>query len=121
MLLPIDPDLLEVGRDVVVRFKAHGQYGSESAALKALKRRVPESTVEERLAVFQGFCVVYDRAVEGIERHRIKPPQKKGRYAKPGDIDFEACLAEIDEFAPGEALLQKGEILNWVIFWHYLK
>ena len=27
----------------------------------------------------------------------------------------------LGDVAPGEALKQKREILNWVIFWHYLK
>jgi hypothetical protein len=43
------------------------------------------------------------------------------RYAAPDDIDFDACLRELDEIEPGAAMHQKGQILNWVIYWHYLK
>ncbi len=121
MLLPQDTHLLDTCSDVVVRFTAHGQYGHKQKALKALSRRAPGFTPEEYLAVFDLLCGVYDRAAEAIDRHRTVRPEKKSRYSEPEDIDFDACMRELDEIAPGEALGHKGQILNWVIFWHYLK
>ena len=67
------------------------------------------------------LCSVYDRAVEAIQRHRVNRPKKKGEYSEFEDIDYDACMTELEEIAPGEALKQKRGILNWVIFWHYLK
>jgi hypothetical protein len=122
MPLTSDPLLLDVCRDVVVRFKGHGSYGGEQGALKALARRTASSPEQCREA-FNVLCGVYDRAVEAIARHRnaADRPSEEPRYAAPDDIDFDACMRELDEIEPGSAMSQKGQILNWVIFWHYLK
>ena len=43
------------------------------------------------------------------------------RFAEFEDIDFDACLAELEAIEPGVATEQKRAILTWVIYWHYLK
>lgn len=121
MALTSDPNLLDVCSDVVVRFKAHESYGGRDGALKALRRRTGSSP-EECREVFDVLCKVYDRAVEAIGRHTVVELHgEETKHADPTDIDFDACMRELAEIEPGGALVQKGQILNWVIFWHYLK
>ncbi len=116
-----DPTLLDVACDVAVRLKGHGSYGGRDGALKALTRRAPGFAEEEYRAVLDLFCRVYDRAVDAIRRHRAGLPGEGNCLAAYEDIDFDACLAELETIGPGVATEQKASILNWVIFWHYLK
>jgi hypothetical protein len=37
------------------------------------------------------------------------------------DINYTACMRELEMIKPGVAVREKGSILNWVISWHYLK
>ncbi len=122
MPFPNDPLILDVGCDVVIRFKGHKSYGGQQNALKAMARRAA-APQEECRQVFEALCRVYDQAVDAIVRHRrTTNPLKRGiRYASLDDIDFDACMRELDGIEPGEAMHQKGQILNWVIYWHYLK
>ncbi len=121
MPIPNDPKLLDVASDVAVRFQGHGSYGDENGALRALRRRAPGFTPDEYRSVLEFLLAVYDRAVAAIARHPAHRPDKTSRFAEPEDIHFHACLAELDEIEPGLALKDKGGILNWCIFWHYLK
>lgn len=116
-----DPKLLEIAGDVVVRFKEHDQYKGEAGALKAMKRRAPEFSDDDCRAAFDLMSRVLDRAVEAIGRHRVDRPDKKSRFAEPEDIDFDACMQELETIEPGVGTSQKGSLLNWAIFWHYLK
>lgn len=121
MPIPTDPRLLDIACDVTIRFRGHGSYGDEKGALKALRRRAPGPTPDEYLAVFGFLGRVYDRALEAIPRHLAYRPDKTSIFAEAEDIDFDACMAELDEIEPGLAAREKGWILNWCIFWHYLK
>jgi hypothetical protein len=121
MAVEADKKLLEACSDVVIRFKGHGSYKTESGAVKALSRRAPGHTPEQYRACFGLLCGVYDRAVSAIGRHRARRPGKRSRFAEPEDIDASACLAELEEIEPGVAARQKEEILGWVIYWHHLR
>ena len=119
--LQSDPKLLDTCLDVVIRFKAHGNYKDEAGALKALRRRAPALPPEQYRFWLDLLCRVYDRALSAIERHRVRAAARRSRLAHPDDIDHQACLAELDEIAPGLAKRQKEKILSWVIYWHYLR
>ncbi len=114
-------DLFEVACDVAIRLKGHGSYGGADGALKALARRAPGITEEERRAALDLMCRLYDRAVEAIDIHRAGRPGDRSRHAEFEDIEFDACLEELEAIRPGVATGQKRAILNWVIYWHYLK
>jgi hypothetical protein len=116
-----DPALLDVACDVAIRLKGHGSYEGRSGALRALARRAPGHTAEEYRTVLDLLCRAYDRAVEAIREHRVDRPEEAGRLAEFEDIDFDACLAELEAIGPGVAPSERRAILTWVIFWHYLK
>ena len=121
MPIPADPTLLDAASDVAVRFRGHDSYGGEAGAIRALRMRAPGHTFDEYRAAFEFLRAVYDRAEEAIARNRAVRPEKTSRFAEPEDIDFAACMRELDEIEPGVAMKEKGGILNWCIFWHYLK
>ena len=116
-----DPVLLDVACDVAIRLKGHGDYKGRSGALKALARRAPGFTEEVYRAALDLLCGAYDRAVEAIRTHRRERPGKTSRFAEFEDIDFDACLVELEAIEPGVATEQKRAILTWVIYWHDLK
>jgi hypothetical protein len=116
-----DPKLLEIAGDVVVRFKEHDQYKGEAGALKALKRRAPGFSDDDCRAAFDLMSRVLDRAIDAIGRHRVHRPDKKSRFSEPEDIDQDACMRELETIEPGVATGEKWGMLNWAIFWHYLK
>ena len=119
--LPTDRILLDVGSDVAIRFKGHGSYQGESGALRALTRRAPGFSRAEYRATFGLLCRVYDRAVAAVQRHRAVEPASQSRIAAYEDIDFDACMGELETIAPGAAREAKRAILSWVIYWHYLR
>ena len=118
--IPNDPTLLGIAADVAVRFRGHDSYGDEAGALRACGG-APGHTPGEYRAAFDFLVEVYDRAVAAIARHPAHRPEKTSRFAEPEDIDFAACMAELDAIEPGLAAGEKARILNWCIFWHYLK
>jgi hypothetical protein len=119
-LPPDDPRLLDVGCDVVVRFKGSGSYKGEAGAIKAMRRRAPGFSDDEYRAVFEMFCQVHDLAVEAIQRHPAERPEKKRRVCEFEDIDYAACMGELETIEPGVAVREKGSMLNWVILVYYL-
>src|SRR4051794_37504518 len=121
MPIPAAPDLLEAACDVVIWLKGHGSYNGQPGALRALAKRAPGSSQDEYRAVFDLLCRVYDLAAEAIQRHPAERPEMEGRFAEFEDIDFDACMVELEAIEPGVVTKQKREILTWVIFWNYLK
>lgn len=121
MAITDDPKLLEIAYDVTCRFMAHDTYGSKDRAIKALRKRAPGFTLGEYDAVFDCLCNVYDRAAAAIPKHLADRPEKTSKFAEFEDVDFVACLSELDEIEPGAAMNEKHRMLNWCIFWLYLK
>jgi len=119
--------LYDAAQEVVVRFKAHDTYGSREKAIKALSRRAPgfRNSFYER--TFDALACVYDRAVRLVEQPGAKTwkdkkaRMKKSKYSEYEDIDFNWCMKKLSEVKPGTSRKVKASILNWVIFWHYLK
>jgi hypothetical protein len=121
MPIPAHPNLHDVACDVVIRFKGHSSYKGQPGALRALAKRAFDSSRAESRAAFNLLSRVYDLAAEAIQRHPAERPEKQGQFAEFEDIDFGACMVELEAIEPGVATKQKREILTWVIYWHYLK
>ena len=64
---------------------------------------------------------VRDRAIDAVKRHCVDRPDKTSRFSEAEYIDFDACMRELETIEPGVGTPEKGGMLNWVIFWHYLK
>ena len=119
MPIPNDPRLLDIACHVTIRFRGTAATVVRRERSRRLGRRAPGYTPGEYLAVFAFFLAVYDRAVEVIPRHLAHRPDKATNLAEFEDIDFDACMANLNEIEPGLAAREKGWILNWCIFWHH--
>lgn len=122
---PIQPDdlkLLEIACDVAIRLRGHWSYGNTiEGAIKALRRRAPGHTPDKYRAVLEFLCKVYDRAAEVIPMYPAQHHVNTTGFAQFEDIDYTACMRELNRIKPGVALKEKRCILNWCIFWCYLK
>lgn len=121
MKLPSDPKLLDIACDVTIRFKGHDSYGSRQKAIAALRRRAPGYHADEYATVLEFLCEIYDLAVEIIPRHVQSRPEKMSRVAEFDDIDYAACYRKLNTLQPGQATAEKKWILNWTIYWSYLR
>jgi len=52
--------------------------------------------------------------------HVLERPNKRSRFAEFEDIDYEACLSEMEQLRPGYAHREKAIILSWSILYYYL-
>jgi hypothetical protein len=120
MKLPADEIFHEVCADVVVRFKGHDSYKGRSGALRAFRKRAPGYDLPVYESAFDSCCDIYDLAVIAIELFPAAR-EKTSKYAEFEDIDFARCMQHIECVFPGDGEGIKKQILNWVIFWHYLK
>ena len=120
MKLPDDERFQEVCADVVIRFRAQDAYKDSKGALKAFRRRAPEFEPAVYTHAFDVFCDIYDLAVIAIELFPAER-SKDSIYAEFEDISYDECMAYLDRLLPGYGISIKSHILNWVIFWHYLK
>ena len=91
--------LVEVGVDVVIRFKGFNTYGTWEKAVKALRRRAPGFTDTEYELLFLKLSDLFDRAVELIfsrsERVFPKRENKNRQYAEFEDVDYQYCLERL--------------------------
>ena len=106
--------------DIVIGFKGQGTYNDRDVALKAFQRRAPDHDSALYATAFDYFCDLYDFAVVTIELFPAEE-QDKGEHAKAEDIDYEKCMDHIEQVFPGDGASIKSQILNWVIYWHYLR
>lgn len=114
-----DAQFYEACSEVVIYLKAHGAYSdSEANAVKALKRRIPGRSDAQYVKAVNLLCIVWDRAKDAIWRNRLPP---KGKYADFSDINFDACMKELDDLPPRNRRKVKAGILGFAIFWCYLK
>jgi hypothetical protein len=86
-----------------------------------MKRRAPGYSHDESRNVFHLVHRVYELAVDAIRRHAADRREKTSRFAEFEDIDYGACMRELETIESGVAAREKQQILDWVIFWHYLK
>jgi len=120
MKLPDDELFQEVCADVIIRFKGHDAYKGKKGALKAFRKRAPEYDPAAYETAFDYFCDIYDLAVVAIALFPAER-EKSSIYAEFENIDFDECMNYLEQLLPGYGARIKTQILNWVIFWHYLK
>lgn len=116
--------LVEVGVDVVIRFKGFNTYGTWEKAVKALRRRAPGFTDTEYELLFLKLSDLFDRAVELIfsrsERVFPKRENKNRQYAEFEDVDYQYCLERLRASKSHISQSANQQILSWVIHYYYL-
>ena len=106
---------LSAALQVVARYREHGVYGTRPRLLQAIKRRLPGSSPEERIALLERASAVYDAAVTVAAEH--VPELWAARTGGP--LIIPAPIREkLRALAPGESDEDYDETLSWV-FWVY--
>ena len=118
----MDKAYADILNDVTIRFKAHQSYKTKEGALKALIKRTKAFTGILPAQDLELACVIYDKAVEliGSENYTDRS-RNTTTYSAYEDIQFEKCVHELKQQIPTTDDGLTSLILNWVIFWHYLK
>ena len=118
-MLPADDGFVKTIFDVVVRFREHGQYGSQERAVAALRRRAPGHADEVYPAAFNAYLALLERTIAVV---RESPLVRHNRL--PVTDDAAAALREVAERLRAEAGgsgVRPGTFVEWVYFWHCLK
>ena len=117
--------LIDIGVDVVIRFKGFNTYGTWERAVKALRRRAPGFSDTEYEILFVKLTDVFDRAVELIfsRSEKVFPKRKKRnpQYAEFEDVDYQYCLDRLRASKSHISESANQQIMNWVIHYYYLK
>ena len=106
--------------DVTIRFKAHNQYRGQNQAAKALSKRISGLTIEEALLQLTTACEAYDEAAKTMKAGEFIK-SKRGEFADPSDIKFEEWKTQLKKVHPKTEDTILTGIMNWIIFWYYLK
>lgn len=106
--------------DVVVRRRAHDQYGSDAGAAAALRRRVPGRPDGDYAAALGALFALYDdtvRIVRGSSLCALSPDD--------GDAYGQAWSEAADALAASHPGLARRSLsssfVNWAHYWHCLR
>jgi hypothetical protein len=113
-------DLLDAAGEVARSYRAHGAYGSEAKAHRALARRRPGFTARQYENAFRKAVTLYDLAVELVGRH-ADALLRQTDVAANRFPDFRDLAGEIRSRCPGLRTSTYRGALAWVFFWHHLK
>ena len=100
--------------DVAAYFRAHGAYGSEAGALRALRRRAPGKSPNSYQRILTRALALYDTAVKLVARDARK-------LTEAPTPDFSRLSKELAVVCPGFSTAIRVQTLHWVLFWHHLK
>jgi hypothetical protein len=113
---------IDILNDVVIRLKAHQSYKTKEAALKALIKRSKAFPETDHASNLNLGIAIYDKAAELIGSGNYTDRSRNATiYAAQEDILFEACTSDIKKRFPGSEDELISLLLNWVVFWYYLK
>ncbi|WP_258105872.1 hypothetical protein [Marinoscillum sp. MHG1-6] len=101
---------IEITSDVVIRFLAHEQYGTENKAIKALSNRLPEQTDVQH--IFERHCNIFSITKELVIKKLSNSNFKDSLFEK-----IRNQIAEQTNSQPEEA----GAYINWCYFFYILK
>ncbi len=111
---------IEIITDVTVRFIAHDNYKTINGAITSLKKRLENYSLSVCEEIFKQSVKVYKESEELIKTGKfINPPDNK--IASLDDIDFENSLNYLslqNDTVDNKLIIS---ILNWTIYWYYLK
>ena len=104
---------IEILSDVIIRYCAHEQYGSERKAVVALEKRLKnlESTNAEKL--FQDHIKIYNTTKDLVEQKLKNNPHFK-------DSLFDKLQNKIQQKHDCQEI-EAGAYLNWCYFFYVLK
>jgi len=104
---------IEILSDVIVRYCAHEQYGSEQKAVHALKKRLNNMDSTRVKEIFQNHIRIYKTTKDLVEKKLKNNPHFKESL-------FDKLRNEIRQRHDCE-VIEAGAYLNWCYFFYVLK
>lgn len=117
---PTRGELLEAAWAVAARYRAHGAYGSDGRACRALRRRCPGFTARQYHNAVRKAVGLYDVAVGLVARHAAAL-WRQTDVAANRFPDFRELTGTVRRRCPGFRVSTCRAALAWVFFWHHLK
>ncbi|MES2133345.1 MAG: hypothetical protein V4506_13440 [Bacteroidota bacterium] len=118
----MDKEYIDILNDVVIRFCAHHSYKTKEGALKALVKRTGKFQGVSNSENLDQAIAIYTKAAELISSgHYTDRSANTTIYSAYEDILFDKCLSELQKQVPNSDEQLASAILNWIIFWYYLK
>ncbi len=111
-------ELSEAAFDVARRHKSFAAYGSEAAAVRALRLRCSGSSLEHCRVALLGAVLLLEAAAETASRHR---DLLSGAWQTPGADEVASLVcSELRLACPSFSHAACRSALSWVFYWHYL-
>ena len=118
----MDKEYVDILNDVVIRFCAHHSYKTKEGALKALVKRAGKLQGLSNAENLDQAIAIYNKAAELISSGNYTDRSANTTiYSAYEDILFDKCLGELKTQFPNSDDQLASAILNWIVFWYYLK
>ncbi len=110
--------LLDAAFDVARRHRSFDSYGSEAAAVRALRLRCSGSSLENCQGALLQAVLLFEAAAATAARHKDR---LSGAWQTPGAEEAAglAC-SEIGLACPDFSPATCRSALSWIFYWHYL-
>ncbi len=110
--------LLEAALDIARCYKSFDAYGSEAAAVRALRRECAGSSLEHCRVALAGAVSLFEAAAEAASRHK---DLLSGAWQTPGaDEAASLVCSELRLACPEFSHAVCRSALGWIFYWHYL-
>ena len=110
--------LQEAALDVARRHKSFDAYGSEVAAVRALRQECSGSSLEHCRAALAGAVSLFEAAAEAASRH--KELLSESWQTTGADEAASLVCTELRLACPDFSHAACRSALGWIFYWHYL-
>jgi len=118
----LSKEYIEILSDVAIKFNAYKTYKTREGAIKMLAKKTKEFPGSDNSVHFDTAALIYNKAKELISSRNYEDRSKNMTgFSMFEDILYNKCFVEIKKIAPtaDETLITR--ILNWVIYWYYVR
>jgi len=106
---------------VVRNFIEYGNYkNNKLLALKAIHKIHPHTNKHKIEKMFDDYCKVLIESNKILSTY-IKANIQPGSFSNFNDIDYKQYVIDLKSKYPNCGINAIKTLINWIIFWHYLK
>ncbi len=118
----MDKAYIEILSDIAIKFNTYKTYKTREGAIKILTKKTSNFRDIDHAAHFDIATLVFDKAKELISSRKYEDRSKNTTgFSAFEDILYDACFAEIKAITPAADPLLITRILNWAIYWYYIR
>ncbi len=118
----LSKEYIEILCDVAIKFNTYKTYKTREGAIKALAKKTKEFHVSEHSVYLDIATLIYNKAKELISSRNYEDRSKNTTgFSAFEDILYDKCVVEIKKVADKTDELLISRILNWTIYWYYLR